>query len=107
MQGFSEKVYLSADDPGIESPQDIAREIGGYLEVTGCPYEYIEDRGQAIQRAIQEVERKTVLLVLGKGNEARQKYGKISYKFPTDGEFVQIGIREYNRRHMRRSAIAG
>ncbi|MEY8427656.1 UDP-N-acetylmuramyl-tripeptide synthetase [Lachnospiraceae bacterium 46-15] len=104
---FSEKVYLSADDPGIESPQDIAREIGGYLEVTGCPYEYIEDRGQAIQRAIQEVERKTVLLVLGKGNEARQKYGKISYKFPTDGEFVQIGIREYNRRHMLQSAIAG
>ena len=96
---FSEKVYLAADDPGIESPEDIAKEIGEYLEVVGCPYEYIEDRGQAIQHAIRSVEEKTVLLVLGKGNETHQKYGRVSYKFPSDGEFVKIGIREYDRRN--------
>lgn len=104
---FSEKVYLAADDPGMEAPEDIAREIGEYLEVVGCPYEYIEDRGQAIQHAIREIKGKTVLLVLGKGNEARQKYGKVSYKFPTDGEFVKIGIQEYNRKQYVRTAGAG
>ena len=104
---FSEKVYLTADDPGMEAPEDIAGEIGEYLEVVGCPYEYIEDRGQAIQHAIREVNGKTVLLVLGKGNEARQKYGKVSYKFPTDGEFVQIGIREYDRRQLTRQSGTG
>lgn len=104
---FSEKVYLAADDPGMEAPEDISREIGEYLEVVGCPYEYIEDRGQAIQHAIRETKEKTVLLVLGKGNEARQKYGKVSYKFPTDGEFVRIGIREYNRRQYVRQTGAG
>lgn len=99
---FSRKVYLAADDPGMEDPEDISRQIGEYLEVVGCPYEYIEDRGQAIQKAIREMEEKTVLLVLGKGNEARQKYGKVSYKVPSDGEFVQIGIQEYNRKqHIR------
>lgn len=95
---FSQKVYLAADDPGVEAPEAISREIGEYLEVVGCPYEYIEDRGQAIQRAIGETKEKTVLLVLGKGNEARQKYGMISYKFPTDGEFVKIGLQEYGRK---------
>ena len=67
--------------------------------MVGCPYEYIEDRGQAIQHAIRSVEEKTVLLVLGKGNETHQKYGRVSYKFPSDGEFVKIGIREYDRRN--------
>lgn len=103
---FSDRVFLTADDPGVESPEKIAREIGGYLEVVGCPHEYIEDRGQAIQRAIRAMEEKTVLLVLGKGNENRQKYGKISYKCPTDGEFVQIGIREYDRKCACRAVAA-
>lgn len=88
----------------MEAPEDISREIGEYLEVVGCPYEYIEDRGQAIQKAIREAKEKTVLLVLGKGNEARQKYGKVSYKFPSDGEFVRIGIQEYNRKQRMRQA---
>lgn len=95
---FSEKVYLTADDPGRESPADIAEEIGNYLEVVGCPYTYIEDRGQAILQAIREMPEKTVLLVLGKGNETRQKYGSISCKCPADAEFVRLGIREYDRR---------
>ena len=35
----------------------------------------IEDRGEAIRTAIEESEDRTVILVTGKGNETRQKYG--------------------------------
>ncbi len=98
---FSDKVYLTADDPGIESPAAIAGEIGHYLEVVGCPYEYLEDRGYAIRKAIQNIEKKTVILVLGKGNESRQKYGKITYRYPSDGELVRFALKEYDRYHVK------
>ena len=104
---FSKKIFLTADDPGMEDPADIAREVGDYLEVVGCPYEYYEDRGLAIQKAIHDANEKTVVLVLGKGSETKQKYGRISYKCPADGEFVKLGMQEYDRRHSCKNVCVG
>ena len=103
---YSQKLYLVADDPGTEDPMEISQEIGQYAEIVGCPYECIEDRGQAIQKAIHEATEKTVILVLGKGSEARQKYGKVARPYPTDGEYVEQGIREYDNRTCRKNALA-
>lgn len=93
---FSKKVYLTADDPGTESVVEIAGEVGKYIEVVGCPYEIIEDRGEAIRKAIAEAGRNTVILVLGKGCETKQKYGRITYCYPKDAEYVKQGMQEYN-----------
>lgn len=95
---FSSMVYLSADDPAEESVDKISREIGTYLENVGCPYECIEDRGEAIRRAIREADEKTVILVLGKGNETTQKYGKFNYQYPTDAQLVCQSLKEYDSR---------
>lgn len=96
---YSGKLYLVPDDPGTERPEAIAAEIGEYAETVGCPYEYMEDRGAAIMQAIEAVDEKTIILVLGKGNERRQKYGKEIYKCPSDGEYVQEGLKKYERDH--------
>ena len=103
---YSQKLYLVADDPGTEAPMEISREIGRYAEIVGCPYECIEDRGQAIRKAIHEATEKTVILVLGKGSEAWQKYGRISYPCPADGEYVEQGMQEYDKRNCRKNAVA-
>ena len=83
------KVYLSADDPGTERVQDISREIGRYMEATGCPYECIPDREEAIRKAIAEAEENTVILVLGKGSENSQKIGHIRRFYKSDSEIVK------------------
>lgn len=83
------KVYLSADDPSTERVQDISREIGRYMEATGCPYECIPDREEAIRKAIAEAEENTVILVLGKGSENSQKIGHIRRFYKSDSEIVK------------------
>lgn len=93
---YSKKVYLAAEDPGYEPVEDISREIAQYVEAQGCPYELIEDRGEAIKAAIQSAEGKTLLLVTGKGGETRQKYGSEYLDCPSDVEYVEKYLAEYD-----------
>ncbi|MDO5426187.1 MAG: UDP-N-acetylmuramyl-tripeptide synthetase [Eubacteriales bacterium] len=95
---FSHKVYLTADDPGMEKVDKISGEIKHYVEMVGCPCECIEDRGQAIRKAVSECKEKTVILVLGKGNEARQKYGNTVYAYPADARLLCQALRDYEGR---------
>lgn len=86
---YSKKVYLVAEDPGYEPVEDISREIAQYVAAQNCPYEIIEDRGEAIQKAIGSAEGKTLLLVTGKGGETRQKYGSEYLDCTSDVEYVK------------------
>ena len=95
---YSKKVYLAAEDPGYEPVEDISKEIAKYVEEQGCPYEMIEDRGEAIKAAIESAEGKTLLLVTGKGGETRQKYGSEYIDCPSDVEYVEKYLEEYNHR---------
>ena len=49
---YSKKVYIVAEDPGAESVEQISKDIAQYVEAQHCPYEMIEDRGEAIRKAI-------------------------------------------------------
>ena len=60
---------------GYEPVEEISGDIAQYVQAQNCPYVMIEDRGEAIRTAIEESEDRTVILVTGKGNETRQKYG--------------------------------
>lgn len=95
---YSKKVYLAAEDPGYEPVEDISKEIAQYVEAQGCPYELIEDRGEAIKAAIESAEGKTLLLVTGKGGETRQKYGSEYIDCPSDVEYVEKYLAEYDLR---------
>ena len=95
---YSKKVYLVAEDPGYEPVEDISKDIAQYVALEHCDYVMIEDRGEAIKAAIEEVTSNTVLLITGKGNETRQKYGSEYIDCPSDVEFTKRYLEEYNNR---------
>ncbi len=96
---YSKKVYLVAEDPGAEPVEQISKDIAQYVEAQNCPYEMIEDRGEAIRKAILECTDKTILLITGKGNETRQKYGAEYLDCPSDVEYTKRYMEEYNQMH--------
>ena len=96
---YSEKVYLTAEDPGTEPVEKISKEIARYVEEQECPYEMIEDRGDAIKTAVANVHGKTVLLITGKGNETRQKFGTEYVDCKSDVEYVKEILEDYDKKH--------
>lgn len=90
---YSKKVYLVPDDPDYESANDISGEIAVYLYAQRCPYELVGERGTAIQTAILELKRPTVVLILGKGNEAWLKIRGRFVACPSDGEYVREALK--------------
>lgn len=95
---YSKKIYLTAEDPGYEPVEDISKDIAQYVEAQNCPYVMIEDRGEAIKAAIDEAKGKTILLITGKGNETRQKYGCEYLDCKSDVEYVKEYLAEYDEK---------
>lgn len=83
---YATKVYLTEDDPGPEDRKDICNQIAEHLT---CPYEIILDRVEAIKQAVAESKEKTVLMVLGKGDEANIKYENGLVDKPADTDVVK------------------
>ena len=71
----------------------------------GCPYEIQTNRGEAIRRAVMSCEVPSVLLITGKGAETRQKRGIEYIDTPSDVEYAQTFLREYDAR--KRAQAAG
>ena len=93
---YADKLYICAEDPGPDPAEEISKEVAGYAGEAGIEYEEIEDRGAAIHKAIMEVRRPTVLLITGKGEETRQKYGTVYAPCRSDADYTQEFIREYD-----------
>lgn len=86
---YADKVYLTEDDPGEESVLDICNEIADYVRPFNCPFEIIENRGDAIRRAITSAPAGTVVIAAGKGRETRHKRGLEYISTPSDVDYVQ------------------
>ncbi len=93
----ADKVYIVAEDPGDEPFLSISEEIAGYVEAQHCPYEILEDRGEAIRKAIVTAEEPTVILITGKGGETRQKYGSQYLPCVSDVEYTRRYLEERDR----------
>ncbi|MDR3242810.1 MAG: UDP-N-acetylmuramyl-tripeptide synthetase [Clostridiales Family XIII bacterium] len=91
---YADFVYITEEDAGEESVEDISREIKKYVALQGCDCAVIPDRGEAIRRAVAASGADSVLLVTGKGRETRQKRGVKYVDTPSDVEFVKkyLGI---------------
>lgn len=85
---YARKIFITEEDAGEEPVLDISREIAGWVEAAGCPYEIVLDRGEAIKKAIGEADGKTVVLLTGKGRETRQKRGTDYIDCPSDVDYV-------------------
>lgn len=95
---MSDHIYLTADDPAEEKVADICAQIGGYVEQTGCPYDIIEDRKEAVFSAVLNCDGPSVVLLLGKGSETAQKTAGGSVPYESDTEAACRALKEYNKK---------
>lgn len=72
---YSDKVYLTMEDPAFEDVNAISRDIAVHVEPFGKECYLIDDRGEAIRAAILDAPANSIVLITGKGNETRQKIG--------------------------------
>ena len=77
----SEICIVTSDNPRTEDPTRILEDIIPGIAPTGCEYEVIEDRREAIRRAIEIYQEGDVLLVAGKGHEDYQIIGTTKHHF--------------------------
>ena len=71
---YSDKIYLTDDNPRKESPSKIRKDIKKGIKKENV--EEIPNRKHAIQQSIQNLKTGEILLVAGKGHEKTQDYGK-------------------------------
>lgn len=66
-------LYLTAEDPQFEDVRSICEEIASFVKPYGTPYEIIEDRTQAVEKAITTAQKGDVIVLAAKGEEVYQK----------------------------------
>ena len=98
---MSDRIYLTADDPATESISDICAQVGSYIEKTGCPYEVIEDRAEAVSAAILSCNEPSVVLLLGKGSEKTQRVAHGTQPYISDAVAAQEALSKYDNMHMK------
>ena len=59
-------LYLTAEDPQFEDVRSICEEIASFVKPYGTPYEIIEDRAQAVEKAITTAQKGDVIVLAAK-----------------------------------------
>ncbi len=93
---YSSHVIITEEDSGEEPFTDISEQIASFVDAMGCPYDIIEDRGEAIRTAITKYGENSVILITGKGDETRQKRGTEYIDCPSDVEYTKKYLDEYD-----------
>ncbi len=91
-------IYITADDPAFETVASISKEVATYVEEYTKNYEIIEDRSEAIKQAVNKVlksNEKYIILLLGKGNEIKQKVGAEYIPYFGDSQNIKKCIKDY------------
>ena len=90
---LSDFTIITSDNPRSEEPMDIIRMIEGGIISTGGKYSIIENRREAIRKAICLAGQEDVVLIAGKGHETTQTIGHITVRFD-DREVAKELVRE-------------
>ena len=98
---WSDLVVLTEEDSGEEDTVSICKEIAVHVEGQGCRYSIQPNRGEAIREAVLSCTVPSVILITGKGAETRQKRGIEYIDTPSDVEYAQAFLREYDARRGR------
>ena len=96
---YSDLVFVTEDDSEGEETLDICQEIAAFVEQQNCPCRIVPNRGEAIRQAVLSCREPTILLIAGKGDETYQKRGNEYVETPTDAEYVQSFLQEYDMIH--------
>ncbi len=85
---YADYCIVTSDNPRTESQKQIFNDIEAGLYETGCYYEIIEDRKEAIQRALNVYKKGDIIIIAGKGHENYQIIGGAKNYF-SDREMVK------------------
>ena len=88
----ADKVIITNDNPRDENEEDIAKEILKGIKLNK-ETKVILDRKEAILEGINNLDKDSVLLILGKGHEKIQEFKNSTIKF-SDQDVVNQYIRE-------------
>lgn len=83
---LSDFTILTSDNPRLEDPGEILRQIEAGIRETKAPYVVIENRRQAIRYALTHARAGDVIVLAGKGHETYQDVG--GRKLPFDEKVV-------------------
>ncbi len=95
---FSDCVCVTSDDPGTECQEDIASEVRGYVEMTGCMCKCIPERAEAVRAMIgyaRAQKGKSLILLLGRGSEKYQRFGESLREYPTDSVLMSEALGDF------------
>ena len=73
---LSQYCVITSDNPRTEDPEAIIDQVEQGMKKTGCAYERVADRREAIARAIAIAEPEDVVMIAGKGHEDYQIIGR-------------------------------
>jgi UDP-N-acetylmuramoyl-L-alanyl-D-glutamate--2,6-diaminopimelate ligase len=85
---YADHCIVTSDNPRTESQQQISADIEEGLYETGCMYEIIEDRRQAISKVLSMYQSGDLIVISGKGHETYQIIGA-SRTYFSDQETVR------------------
>ncbi len=72
---------ITSDNPRTEDPKQILKDTEAGVISTDCPYEIVEDRFEAIKRAVEIYHKNDIIIIAGKGHETYQIIGNRTIHF--------------------------
>lgn len=91
---YADYVWITEEDPGLEDPMEISKEVKANLDKLGTPNEIIVDRDEAIKIAITTAKPKTVIVLTGKGREEYMHRGNDYVPFTPETTQVERYLNE-------------
>ena len=88
---YSDKIYLTDDNPRYENPKKIRKDVKGGIKNRNILE--ISDRSKAISVAIKNLNSGEILLIAGKGHEKTQDFGNQKIYF-SDKHFILNSIKK-------------
>ena len=86
---YADYSWLTEDDPGMESPEDICKEMLSNLQDFGGKGEIEVNREKAITEAVRNAAPKTAILLLAKGNDSYMIRGKEYVPVKSDSKLAE------------------
>jgi len=87
---YSDYIYLTAEDPQFEEVKDICNDIASYID--DGKYEIVEDRKEAVLKALENSKQGDVVVLLAKGEETYQKVRGVFTPYESDLKLTEDWI---------------
>ena len=84
----SDYIYLTSDNPQFESVRDICSEIAKYIKDKD-KFEIIENRKEAITKAIMNADEGDIVVLLAKGGEKYIQINNVNVEYEGDMEIAK------------------